>query len=132
MVILKYFIGIDRKQKIELPKNADIVKVGLSLDTPCLWVIIDPEQTEMETVHLDVCWTGDYFDKGKKYIGTIAQKDLTYHVFVSYVSAVSEYITIKRDHYVNTLEVLRSMFNTAQLYGGVNKTDELLKTAKQL
>ncbi len=40
------------------------------------------------------------------------------------------YITIERDHYINTLEVLRSMFNKAKLDAGIAKCDELINNAK--
>ena len=71
--IFKYEMSIKEKQEIELPINAEIIRVDDLDGRFFLWAIVNPEEdTETETRYLEFYKTGQPIEtetKDLKYIG---------------------------------------------------------------
>ena len=74
---------------IELPKGATVLSCGLqNKENVCIWVMVDPNQTEMIEVEFYIFGTGwnisDDIDNGLRFIGTYMVSDgmFVYHVFM--------------------------------------------------
>lgn len=80
--IYKYPIKITDKQKLRLPKNSKIVRVGTDpKNQPCIWAIVNTDE-ELEEVIIYVVGTGNPFPQGaEKHIGSFKERSFIWHVF---------------------------------------------------
>lgn len=85
MKILKYELN-PGDQTIELPEDAEILHVGAQADKVCLWAIVDPEITDMESYAISVFATGEELpEEPGEYLGTVHLTNGTVnHVFAAY------------------------------------------------
>ena len=73
---------------IELPKGATVLSCGLQNENVCIWVMVDPNQTEKIEVEFYIFGTGwnisDDVGNGLRFIGTYMISDgmFVYHVFM--------------------------------------------------
>lgn len=85
--IYKYELMITNTQKVELPVGAEILTVQLQFESPCLWALVEPDQTETETRVIEIFGTGhtitDDIGVSRKYINTFQTEGGVYifHVF---------------------------------------------------
>jgi len=84
--IYKYPFGITDIQTVDLPINHKILHVGLDPQgTPCLWAIVDSEQTQTNPKVLFVVGTGHPMPTVPvSHLGSFAQGPFMWHIFVSY------------------------------------------------
>jgi hypothetical protein len=96
VVIWKYLLkpGLNR---IEMPRHAEVLSVGVAYDGPCLWAIVYPKLEETDSRYFYVLGTGHEAPAdllNGKFIGTFTQNVpkenpysglvapvLVYHVF---------------------------------------------------
>lgn len=82
--IWKFSLAVMDKQAIQMPIGAEILAVQLQDTQPCLWAIVDTEAAREDRV-IEIHGTGNrmYQDMGvqHKYIGTVQQPPLVWHVF---------------------------------------------------
>jgi hypothetical protein len=81
--IWKY--SLDRViKRIDIPKDAEFLTLQLQRNTPCLWVLVNPD-AELETWEFEIYGTGQPIDSEdlSYYVGTyqISNRDLIFHVF---------------------------------------------------
>ena len=80
--IYKYTFGIRATQYISIPREHQIVKVGLDPQrTPCIWAIVAPDAVP-ETMELRIIGTGHECPEGK-HLGSFAQGEFVWHVFTA-------------------------------------------------
>jgi hypothetical protein len=79
--IWKYSITNRPCQKIEMPLNAEILCVQLQDNTPTLWALVETENPK-KPFNILTYYTGSYFIKKAKYVGTYQLAGLAHHVFV--------------------------------------------------
>lgn len=84
--IWKYAITNSPYQKIEMPLNAEILRVQLQDNIPTLWALVETENPK-KPFNILTYYTGDYWinEKGK-YIGTYQLTGLVHHVFINTVT----------------------------------------------
>jgi len=81
MVIWKYPLKITYRQKVRMPKWAEILSVGNQNDELCLWVMCQPSGMDDMRV-IEIIGTGNPISNGeRKFIGTVAMKQSIWHVF---------------------------------------------------
>lgn len=84
--IWKFEIDSPSKLGIEMPIGAEILTVQVQNETPCIWALVNPEETKMKR-YFEIYGTGMgiYCDMGidRKYIGTFQLNSgaLVFHVF---------------------------------------------------
>ena len=68
-----------------LPKGSTILTVQTQRGVPCLWALVDLDESKKEERHIRIAGTGhQIIDKeASRYIGTVqmAEGDLIWHVF---------------------------------------------------
>lgn len=81
-VVWKISLEIEDKQEIELPVGAKILCVNTQCRYPYLWVEVDKEQTEKEKRTIYIIRTGEDFEGGKHYIGSVkVAEGLIFHFY---------------------------------------------------
>jgi hypothetical protein len=87
MTIYKYPLRVDDRQKVEMPRGARVLCAQVQLGSPCVWALVDENETAKDTVILLTYGTGHYMSptqaKDNEYVGTyqLAGGDLVFHVF---------------------------------------------------
>jgi hypothetical protein len=81
--IWKYKFDIQDDFVIEMPKNANILTVQIQHDSPCIWALVETENS-IEDRHFKLFGTGHqmyYIDI--KYVGTFQMRtgNLIFHLF---------------------------------------------------
>ena len=81
--VFKYTLKIDDYQQVFLPMDAKILCIKVQNETPCLWALIDKEQTYDEAVTIRCAGTGHDIKDDVEYIDTImiAGGALVFHFF---------------------------------------------------
>lgn len=82
--IYKYQLKIDDQQVLELPKNRKILCVQVQYGVPSIWVELDNEDKELESVVINTYGTGHPMPNVEEiYIGTyqMHEGDYVFHVF---------------------------------------------------
>ena len=81
--VYKYPLKIDDYQKVNLPMGAKILCIKVQNGIPCLWALIDKEQTYDEAVTIRCAGTGHDIKDEVEYIDTImvAGGALVFHLF---------------------------------------------------
>ena len=83
--VYKYTIAPDPTQHIDLPNGAEILKVEMQQNIPCIWVLVDVDFTHMERRWFRLVGTGQEFehDERHQYIGTFLMYEgtLVWHLF---------------------------------------------------
>lgn len=88
-VIWKYAVKMQDEQEIEMPKNAKMLTVQVQNDVPCIWALVDPNETK-ELVKFRIVGTGNEFEDAmvmdSRYIGTfqLPLHSLVFHLFLIY------------------------------------------------
>ena len=86
-VIWKYEIQADEALNIQMPVGAEILAVQTQAGTPCIWVLVDPEEKETETRNFCTIGTGHHIleveGKTRVYRGTFQLQGgaLVFHLF---------------------------------------------------
>jgi hypothetical protein len=70
--IFKYAIGIVDNVEIAMPKYSQIVSFQAQGDTPCIWVMVNPDEEKTVIKHFALHGTGHEITNSncKHYIGT--------------------------------------------------------------
>lgn len=85
--IYKYNLKVMGRQTIELPIGAEILTIQSQYENPCLWALVDPENTDSKSRVIEMFGTGHPvgYDMGvsRKYISTFQLNggQLVFHVF---------------------------------------------------
>lgn len=56
--IWKYPLQVENRQVLELPVGSNILSVQTQNRVPCMWVMVDPSEKELEAVELYTIGTG--------------------------------------------------------------------------
>ena len=83
--IFKYPLQTLDKQVIDLPVGAKILTVQTQLETPCIWVEVDPDEILLQGRVIYTRGTGHTFTgKHGKYLGTyqVLGGKFIYHVYI--------------------------------------------------
>ena len=83
--IFKYPLTGASYQDLYMPTNAQILKLDTQNGTPCIWALIDPNES-IERIEIRIFYTGEPIyeaDERLHYIGTYKQNEdsLIFHVF---------------------------------------------------
>lgn len=85
--IFKYPIhNLDDEVVVNLPKGAEIISVGVQMETLCLWAIVDSQAEVFVPRKIQIRGTGQPLGRGEgDYIGTVLMSfgALVWHVFAS-------------------------------------------------
>ena len=84
MRIWKYQLNVIDEQQLFLPADAKILTVQTQRGTPCLWTLVNEENTAKELRKIAIYGTGNPLpDNPGEYIGTFQMHggDLVFHVF---------------------------------------------------
>lgn len=82
--VYKYKLMIDDLQSVNLPKGAKPLCVKVQNNVPCLWALVDPNETEVEPIGIRIAGTGHPINEDvKDYLGTAIMYDgnLVFHFF---------------------------------------------------
>lgn len=84
--IWKCKLDITDQQQIRLPADAQILCVQMQRGQPCLWAMVNTDESEFAARHIRIIGTGNPIDKqmtNEIYIGTFQQfaGALVWHVF---------------------------------------------------
>jgi hypothetical protein len=85
--VFRYKIDVrNGEEDLPLPKHAHPLSVGLDPSGDlCLWALVDPAESIFETLAVYVVGTGHEVDltnaSGNKFLGTVLDGDLVWHVF---------------------------------------------------
>lgn len=85
-VIWKFELDHKGNQEIELPIDYEILTIQVQNETPCLWVLVDPNKPKEKEI-FEIYGTGHeiHYDMGidRKYIGTFQENKGMYvwHLF---------------------------------------------------
>ena len=82
--VYKYQLKIDDLQSVNLPKGAKPLCVKIQNGDPCLWALVDPNESEVETVNIRTAGTGHPINEDvKDYLGTAIMYggNLVFHFF---------------------------------------------------
>lgn len=72
----------DTHYTLELPADADVLHVAVQDETPMIWFMFDPSETEIKKRKFMIVGTGMMFDyEGWQYIGTFMQQPYVWHLF---------------------------------------------------
>jgi hypothetical protein len=86
-VIYKYSLKVLESQNILLPIGSEILTIQNQREIPCLWVLVDPNENEMEKISIEMFGTGNpiHYDMGvsRSYISTFQLHGgaLVFHAF---------------------------------------------------
>lgn len=85
--VYKYPVKMTNYFEVEMPKDAEILKVDVQHGQPFMWALVDPENEEMERIRFrragtgndikedDIIYRGTFFVDGGKFV---------YHLFEIY------------------------------------------------
>lgn len=84
--VWKYPLNGMREQIIEMPLGAMPIHVALQGETPCVWVLVDPDE-RLVTRKASIEGTGwisqqSVADARRDYVGTFHRGDFVWHVFM--------------------------------------------------
>lgn len=81
--IWKYKLEIERIQEIELPKNAEILSVGVVKNVGYLWAKVEEDSVDKEVVKILTVPTGSSFSEAGRFLGTMIYNngEVVQHVF---------------------------------------------------
>lgn len=82
--IWKFPMTVADEQEIALPYGFELLSVQTQRETPCLWALVDPENTEEELLLVCMYGTGHTITRTTgAFLGTfqIANGSLVFHVF---------------------------------------------------
>jgi len=86
--IYKYTLEVTDEQDIEMPLNSTILTIQVQNNIPCLWAIVDPNETEVRVKRVMIFGTGHPIDDdilkfNLSYIYTFQLKEesLVFHAF---------------------------------------------------
>ncbi len=65
---------------VYMPKDAEILKVGMQDGIPCLWAMVDPHG-EREMRYFTALGTGMLIPDDWRYVGTLFDRQYVWHVF---------------------------------------------------
>ncbi len=91
--VYKYPLGIKSSASIVMLKNTEILKLDLQNNQPCIWAIVDINQTEMKARTFRTYGTGQALEAHPgEYIDSYQVDDgkLVFHVFETTEEAKSE------------------------------------------
>jgi len=87
MTVWKYPLRITDDQELRLPKGARVLTIQAQHDVPCLWALVDSQETETELWQLVMLGTGHqappdlaWFQYAASY--QVQQGRLIFHVFL--------------------------------------------------
>jgi hypothetical protein len=82
--IYKYPIEITDEQEIQIPLGSEIMHAGLDpLGNPCIWVMVDVNECQSESVTVFVVGTGHPMPHSYNcYAGTFVHGPFVWHVFL--------------------------------------------------
>ncbi len=82
--IWKFELKIERIQEIELPKNHEILSVGVVKNVGYLWVKVDKDEKVNESVKILTVPTGSSFSEAGRFLGTMIYNngEVVQHVFI--------------------------------------------------
>ncbi|MFA5377383.1 MAG: hypothetical protein WC455_16650 [Dehalococcoidia bacterium] len=84
--IWKYLLNADEYNRINMPKGAQILSIHVQRGMPCMWVLVDAEQSLVERV-FEIFGTGHRvpmeMGMNRNFIGTfmVESETLVFHVF---------------------------------------------------
>lgn len=82
--IYKYKLSTTSIQQIEIPRNGEVLCVQVQNQSPCIWVLVDPNEP-IEKRTFELFGTGHVIDESKerKYIGTyqFMYGEIVFHCF---------------------------------------------------
>lgn len=83
MRIFKYKLELRSEQIVRLPyKRGEILSVQMQDGNITFWLAVDDRPSTHEEVQFRIVGTGgDYPDANHKYIGTVQDKGLVWHIF---------------------------------------------------
>jgi hypothetical protein len=87
--VYKYSFDIADEFVIEMPIKAKVLCWNFQRGIPCIWALVDPEETEMKTMHFRLAGTGHPIDNDDDiepfYIGTVFIDDanMVLHLFLT-------------------------------------------------
>lgn len=82
--VFKYPLAVADIQHVEMPSGAAILCVQTQRDQPCLWALVDTDESAMVKREIRVAGTGHPISEGQMhYIGTfqLADGSLVFHTF---------------------------------------------------
>ena len=81
--VYKYPLMIDDYQRVALPKGAQILCIKMQRGKPYLWALVDPEEMNMEEIHIRCAGTGHSIRGQVEYIDTVLTygESLVFHFF---------------------------------------------------
>ena len=85
-VIWKQTIAVMPSQSVMMPEGAEILTVQVQKDMLCLWYKCDPLISERKERYFHIYGTGHPIlpdDVGEKYISTVQQENLVWHIYES-------------------------------------------------
>lgn len=81
--VYKYQIKITDYQDVTLHKGAKILCIKNQTGKICIWALVNPDETEQETIKLRCAGTGHLIEEDVEYIDTVFvyNGDLVFHFF---------------------------------------------------
>lgn len=81
-VVYKYPLKIVAEQVVLLPRDFEIIHVGIEYETPCLWALVESDNF-LEKYEFFVVETGESLDNYPpcKYLGTAVATRFVWHIF---------------------------------------------------
>jgi hypothetical protein len=67
-------------QRVRLPKNHKVLKVGVLENQPCMWIMIDKSTPPIMKFYA-LKTTGEDLKAGEVYVGTLVANDIDLHIF---------------------------------------------------
>ncbi len=78
-VIWKYELN---DEHIYVPRNSKVLCVKLQHGTPCVWILVEDYDENVNLLQFQVVETGEEFDiTDRKYVGTYEEGPYIWHVF---------------------------------------------------
>lgn len=63
-----------------LPKDAEVLKIGVQNDEVHLWALVNPEDIDI-TAQYHIIGTGQEVEKGLRYLDTVFVDEYVWHIF---------------------------------------------------
>lgn len=82
--IYKYPLSITDEQELTLPAGSEILSAQIQHEKPCLWVLIDSDESKKDSVIIETFGTGNPIPEGqRRFIATyqLHGGGLVFHVF---------------------------------------------------
>jgi hypothetical protein len=81
MRIFKYPLRVTDHQSVPLPLGARILSVQFQDIWLSLWAAVDPKEALTEARHIRIYGTGHELDSSGRFITTVQQGSLVWHIF---------------------------------------------------